>query len=111
MLTLPLPMIISRMGPSDDRSNQAHDVTGAGRFYNRRFAAFAPSAPRLVIGTSGLSNGLELRARFRTQFRPLLYESPYSCGIGAAIPGSRTNWRGGGPRLASNPTPFAYPQP
>jgi hypothetical protein len=26
VLTLPLPMIMNRMGPSDDRSNQAHDV-------------------------------------------------------------------------------------
>jgi len=97
--------------PSDDRSNQARDVAGVGRFDDRRFAAFAPSAPRLMIGTSGLSNGLELRARFRAQFRPLLNESPYSCGIDAARPGSRTNWRGGGPRLASNTTPFAYPHP
>jgi hypothetical protein len=82
VLTLPLPMI--RMGPSDDRSNQAHNVAGAGRFDDRRFAAFAPSAPRLAMrhrhGDTGVPDKLaRRRATARQQSHPLCLSSPVKC--------------------------------
>ena len=50
------PMLMNRVWPRNDRQNQAHAVAGAGGFDDRRFASFAPSAPRLAIATSALSN-------------------------------------------------------